>query len=81
MATKKPLGNPSLIGMFITGGALLLLGLIVWAATGDTDPSAYREQASPGGQLFGMFMVGFGGMLVILGWAAAAICRQIADRE
>lgn len=86
MATRKPLNNSTLTGMFIAGGALLLIGLIVWVANTDFnyDPGAYspgRDTTSPAGQSFGGFLAGFGGMLLVLGWTAAAICRQIADRD
>lgn len=85
MATKKPLNNPVLLPMFLTGAALLLLGLLVWVGNSDFDydPSAYSpgtDESDPAAQTLGIAIVMLGGILVVLGWTAAAICRQIADQ-
>lgn len=75
MNAKRPLNNSALTGMLVLGGALTLIGFLLWIANAPTSTSA----ASPVGQFFGAGLGMFGIMLLSLGWAAAAICRQIAD--
>lgn len=84
MTAKKPLNNPVLMPMFLTGAALLLVGFLVWVGNSDFDydPSAFDpgiDESNPAAQTLGIAIAMLGGILVVLGWAAAAICRQIVD--
>jgi hypothetical protein len=82
MNEKQPLDNTPLMSMLFTGGTLLVLGLVIWLANTDFDHDSYLggiDDSSPVGQYFGSAISLAGLLLLALGWAAAAVCRQIAD--
>jgi len=82
MNNKRPLDNAPLSAMLFTGGALLVLGLIIRLANTDADPGGTYGGATDSslvGQFFGSAIGSAGLLLLTLGWAASAICRQIAD--
>lgn len=81
MDKKRPLGNSELTAMFGAGAAASLLGLIIWAINTDFDASALSgaSETNAAGQFLGTAIGMLGILLVSLGWAAAAICRQIVD--
>jgi hypothetical protein len=82
MNEKQPLDNAPLGGMIFTGMALLAVGVIVWVVNTNVETEvlyADVERSNPEGQFVGTAMGAAGLLLVALGWAAAAICRQIVD--
>lgn len=83
---SKPIDNGPLIGMLFTGGTFALIGAIVWLTATDFgyDPNALRpgtDETDPQTQFIGAAMALAGTILVSLGWAAAAICRFLANRD
>jgi uncharacterized membrane protein len=75
MDKKRPLDNAPLTAMLFTGVALLFLGTVIWFSNADR----YADEASVSGQFIGSSIGLAGLLLLVLGWTAAAICRQIAD--
>ncbi|MEV3934973.1 hypothetical protein AB0K52_03185 [Glycomyces sp. NPDC049804] len=84
MDKKRPLDNGPLTAMIFCGTAAFVVGAVIWLANTDFDydPNSYGggfDDSSPAGQFAGT-SIGLAGLLLLaLGWAAAAICRQIAD--
>jgi cytochrome bd-type quinol oxidase subunit 1 len=80
MSRKRDLNNGPLAAMLGVGIVLLILGLIVWMANTDFQADRFRgDDTNPNGQFLGAAMGFFGMLLTSLGWAAAAVCRQIVD--
>jgi hypothetical protein len=84
MNPRQPLDNTPLSAMLCTGAAMLFLGAIVWFANSDLDydpDSMYgdADESNAVGQFIGSSIGLAGLLLLVLGWTAAAICRQIAD--
>lgn len=77
MSKKRPLDNTPLTAMLIVGAVLILIGLIFRA--NNNDAGSYDEAAA--GEFIGTAIALFGTMLLSLGWAAAAICRQIVNAQ
>jgi hypothetical protein len=79
MNDRQPLDNAPLTAMLCTGGAMLVLGVVIRLANTDFDSYGGFDASSPVGQYFGSAIGGAGLLLLALGWTAAVICRQIAD--
>ncbi len=73
--SKEPLNNTVLASMLAAGAGAIVLGVILWTVNFDTD--TYDGGAQ--GRTIGLSLALFGAMLTTLGWAVAAICRQIVD--
>lgn len=82
MDDRQPLENPLLKGMLYTGGTVFALGAIIWLANTDFDPTdtySGLDESNSAGQFIGTSIGTAGLLLLVLGWTAAVICRQILD--
>lgn len=79
MDEKAPLDNTPLTTMLAAGGLLVAAGAAIWVLNTDFGAYASRSESDPTGQAIGAALALAGTLLVTMGWAAAAVCRQIAD--
>lgn len=71
--------NPPLMLMLITGAALLAFGAVIWGAATDFDAGGLtRDNTDPVGQAVGAGLASLGGVLLVAGWAVAAVLRHFA---
>jgi len=72
-----------LIAFVLTGGVLVVIGLIVLISSTDFDPNVFLEdETNPMGQLMGVIVAAAGLVVVAVAVGAGAICRTLhAVRE
>lgn len=71
--------NPPLLSMLIIGAIAVVIGLILFTIN-TPETNAFEPDPGPtNGQIFGASMASFGTLLLVTGWAVAAILRHFTD--
>ncbi|WP_199044361.1 hypothetical protein [Glycomyces salinus] len=77
MAQKQSNFNPPLATLIVVGVAVLIIGIIVTGQAPEPQESLFEDPVPAEKSVAGPFLMGLGGTMVVMGWAAGAICYQL----
>jgi hypothetical protein len=81
MAPPQSNFNPPLAVLIVVGVLMLGIGAIMAGQEPEPQPSVFSEPVPTEESIAGPFLMGIGAIMLIMAWAAGAICYQIVQQR